>query len=266
METANNTIKILVVEDNKINQIVINNLIQKNGWICTIAQNGRKAIEILEVEKYDVIFMDMFMPVMGGIEATNIIRKNKLLKDIPIIALTACSLKNNKEKLLNIGMNDCLSKPIKDEELYYMVIKHLHLLEFNGDEKKKKEYFDAFKNLEKLVAGDKKLVIELSEKLVQLFSNDRAQEVLNLIELKSFQEVRDLLHMLKGALSNFQLKSIQRFLEELIFCVNENDKEQVVIILKNIGIKMKEFEEFLNIYEKEAKIWRKIKEKHVAIR
>lgn len=122
--------KILYVEDNKMNQMVIKMIIKK--WKNTnldIVENGQECLSILENNNYDLILMDLQMPVMDGFEATIAIRKgnsgiNK--KDIPIIAVTADVMETTKQTVFDIGMNDYLTKPIDKELLFERII---HLLQ-----------------------------------------------------------------------------------------------------------------------------------------
>jgi CheY-like chemotaxis protein len=109
--------KVLVVEDNPVNMTLIEALLKKYGIIIDKASNGKEAVEKLRVNSsYDVVFMDRSMPEMNGIEATKIIR-NDISKEIPIIALTAAVMQEDREQALDAGMNDFMEKPIKVDRL-----------------------------------------------------------------------------------------------------------------------------------------------------
>lgn len=115
--------KILVVEDNETNQKVIYHMLKKAGIVCTIACNGREAVKLLEEgHTYDLVIMDLQMPEMDGFETTKYIR-TKLNLPIPIIAMTASALRNEKLKCLELGMNEYLTKPFVPAELYHQ-LKH----------------------------------------------------------------------------------------------------------------------------------------------
>lgn len=114
--------KILVVEDNQINQFLVISLLKKWELILEVADNGAIAIEKIKENKYDLILMDMQMPIMGGIEATAIIR-NELKLTIPIIALTARAIKGDDKECLNAGMDDYVSKPFNESELVNKISK-----------------------------------------------------------------------------------------------------------------------------------------------
>ncbi len=120
-------IHVLVAEDNLINQKLIINVLNRIGVEVSVANNGLEALEHRMADAYDLIFMDIEMPVMGGIEATakilNYERTQKLLH-VPIIALTANALSGDKEKYLGVGMDDYLSKPLKLDALRAILEHH----------------------------------------------------------------------------------------------------------------------------------------------
>jgi len=110
-------LNILIAEDNLINQKLAVRILNKLGYEPEIANDGKEAVEMFKDKLYDVILMDMQMPVMDGIEATQTIRNNQMLKQPQIIAMTANAMAEDREKCLREGMNDYISKPIKLEEL-----------------------------------------------------------------------------------------------------------------------------------------------------
>ncbi|WP_227658656.1 ATP-binding protein [Flavobacterium haoranii] len=114
---------ILLVEDNKINQMITKKMLEKKGMECTVLENGEDAIENLKENQYDLVLMDVHLPGINGTEATAIIRKFD--SKTPIIALTAISLNENREMLLSFGMNDVITKPFIPEEFYNTISNHL---------------------------------------------------------------------------------------------------------------------------------------------
>ena len=116
-------IRVLLVEDNLINRKLASKLLEKKGAKIVCATNGVEALEILQKEQFDLVLMDIQMPVMDGFEATKQIRsmENEKNSNIPVIAMTAHALKGDRDKCLAAGMDDYLSKPIKANELYKKV-------------------------------------------------------------------------------------------------------------------------------------------------
>lgn len=114
-------IKVLVVEDIALNQLLMRTVLNDFGFECEIAANGKLAIALLESRKFDIILMDLQMPEMNGFEATEIIR-NKMKLEIPIIALTADVTTVDLAKCKSVGMNDYIAKPIDERLLYSKVI------------------------------------------------------------------------------------------------------------------------------------------------
>lgn len=115
---------VLLVEDHKINQVYATSILEDHAINVHLAENGKEAIDLLMKNEYDIILMDMQMPIMGGIEATRIIRMD-LKMDIPIIALTANALTGESDKCVQVGMDDFVSKPFKDIELLNKISKFL---------------------------------------------------------------------------------------------------------------------------------------------
>jgi CheY-like chemotaxis protein len=122
--TSSESMRILLAEDNLSNQKVALTMLKRLGYEADAVTNGLDALRALESKHYDVVLMDIRMPVMDGLEATRVIRQR--LQDRPkIIAVTAYALKGDRDKCLAAGMNDYISKPIRLEELAKLLRKHL---------------------------------------------------------------------------------------------------------------------------------------------
>ncbi len=109
---------LLLVEDNQINQIIAEELLQSVGYTLDIANNGQEAIDMLNNSSYDLVLMDIQMPIMDGLTATQAIRQNSKFEHIPIVAMSAHAMTGDKEKSLKSGMNDHITKPIVPNILY----------------------------------------------------------------------------------------------------------------------------------------------------
>ncbi len=121
LDTEFKNVKVLVVEDIALNQLLMKTLLDELGFECDLAYNGKIAIEKMENSKYDIILMDLQMPEMNGFEATDYIR-NQMKSDIPIIAITADVTTVDLAKCKAVGMNDYISKPVDERLLYTKII------------------------------------------------------------------------------------------------------------------------------------------------
>jgi signal transduction histidine kinase/ActR/RegA family two-component response regulator len=121
------TARLLLVEDNPVNQKVVLGILRKKGYRIDIANHGREAIDKLEsaATPYDVVLMDVQMPVLDGLEATRILRGNPRWNDLPIIAMTAHAMTGDRERCLAAGMSGYISKPIQPANLISMVDQYL---------------------------------------------------------------------------------------------------------------------------------------------
>jgi two-component system, sensor histidine kinase len=108
--------KILVADDNHVNQVVMKHVLGLLGGTAEYVSDGSQAVELLSKQSFDIVLMDIQMPVMDGLEATKYIR-NQLQKDVPIIATTAFSFDSEKEDCMEAGMNYYLSKPFTVQQL-----------------------------------------------------------------------------------------------------------------------------------------------------
>ena len=117
----------MVAEDNKINFFVANKFLSGWGTLVTHAENGQIALDLLEKEEFDLVLMDLHMPVLDGIEAIRIIRKseNPLISSIPIVALTAAVMSESLDKLDELNINDYVLKPFKPHDLFERLYKNI---------------------------------------------------------------------------------------------------------------------------------------------
>jgi PAS domain S-box-containing protein len=116
-ERLSRSVKALLVEDNRINQMVAEHILQEIGVESDTAENGLEAIKLLETHQYDIIFMDCHMPVMDGFEATKKIRNNIKYKHLPIVAITAGTLEQEHCQCIDSGMNAVITKPFKANDI-----------------------------------------------------------------------------------------------------------------------------------------------------
>ena len=148
------SLKVLVVEDNAVNQKLTQVLLKKLRHRTVIAANGRAAISALKKQAFDLVLMDIQMPVMGGLEAASAIRAEEMRigGHIPIVAMTAHAMSGDRDRAIQAGMDDYISKPIRFEDLRRAIQRHAPagldvaaLLEgVSGDRKLLRELVDLF--------------------------------------------------------------------------------------------------------------------------
>jgi CheY-like chemotaxis protein len=118
--------RVLIVEDNPVNQMVAKKLLQRLGAQITTAMDGAEAVTLVKELEFDIVLMDVQMPVMGGLEATNLIREWEIetrRSRLPIVALTANAMEDDRTESLSAGMDDFLSKPVRKPELEALLAK-----------------------------------------------------------------------------------------------------------------------------------------------
>ena len=117
--------RILLVEDNPINQEVVHDLLEMVGARVAVASDGLQSIQFLNNQPFDLVLMDVHMPIMDGFEATRAIRENPRVADLPIVALTSNALEGDRERCLAAGMSDYISKPIDPNQMFPTLLRHL---------------------------------------------------------------------------------------------------------------------------------------------
>ena len=120
IQEARRRLKVLLAEDNAVNQKLAIKILEKRGHLVSVVSNGQEAIDALKEEHFDLILMDVQMPELDGFEATGRIRNRETEEGghIPIVAMTAHAMKGDRERCLAAGMDDYVSKPIKVSELF----------------------------------------------------------------------------------------------------------------------------------------------------
>ncbi|MEO7192182.1 MAG: response regulator [Vicinamibacterales bacterium] len=209
--------QILLVEDNVVNQRVASGLLSRRGHQVTIAQNGREAIECLERREFDLVLMDLQMPVMGGIEATMAIRQAEVTtgRHIRIVAMTAHALPADRERCLEAGMDGYLSKPITPSELFSVVEQQSGGAPAQAPDAALAAFDES--SLERRLSGDRGLMAEV----IHLFLDDlpaRLAAIDDAISRGHSEDLHVAAHALKGAACNLsatRLSEAARVLEQL---------------------------------------------------
>ena len=196
--------KILVTEDNVINQKLISRILQEHGITVDIANNGLESFEKRRNNDYDLIFMDIQMPVMDGIEATHEIldyEEDEEVPHVPIVALTANALKGDRERFMSEGMDEYITKPIETSELLYILNKFLsHKAKKEGSsqqqsttqETKQVTKTDAPKNNIKATESNKEILIakkfQIESRVLAKIIDNLGYKYNNLSDIKSLKE------------------------------------------------------------------------------
>jgi len=200
-------LSVLVVEDNRVNQTLARRILEQRGHQVTMAENGRQALEALDRGRFDVVLMDVQMPVMNGLEATARIRAREQGGDrhVPIVAMTAHAMRGDRERCLEAGMDGYLVKPIQADEM----IAALERFAGNGQADESVETSGESANLADArtamldhLGGD----LALATELAQIFLEDRDAMVAGIeraIVANDGEGLRIAAHTLKGAVGNF---------------------------------------------------------------
>ncbi len=213
-------IRILLAEDNEMNRLVANTVLENYGVLITEAKNGAEAVDALTKDKYDIVLMDMQMPVMNGMEATGVIR-NKLKLDIPIIALTANAIKGDSERYMAIGMNGFISKPFEENDLINAIVTVLKLEILNpeaGESKKIKATPNrplfSLEKLHQIGRGDKGFI----DRMINLFLQQMPEiisELHNAFEREDMLSIRKIAHRVKPMIDSLDILSLKDVIREL---------------------------------------------------
>ncbi|MFD0692632.1 response regulator [Paenibacillus sp. GCM10027628] len=195
------THRILLVEDNEINQTVARSLLENESCQVDVANNGFEALDRLQNESYDLIFMDIHMPELDGIETTKQIRQKPEWRHIPIIALTADSTSEQRKACMMAGMNDTVSKPITPERLFEVVDRYLQ----EGC-KTKVHGLDIDQALVRF-SGKSYLYDQMLRKFYEQYG-DATQQLKKWIQHENYSEAIHYLHTLRGTSSNLSANRV----------------------------------------------------------
>jgi CheY-like chemotaxis protein len=194
--------RILLVEDNVVNQRVALGLLNRRGHDVRIAGNGREALDILGHERFDVVLMDLQMPVMGGIEAAREIREREAATGdhVRIVAMTAHAMTGDRDRCLAAGMDAYMSKPINPKVLFSLIEQPSSQSHPAAAAAPSAKIFDRQALLNR-VAGDE----ELMDDVIRIFLEDCARQLTAIrgaVDQKSPDAIRSAAHALKGAAGN----------------------------------------------------------------
>lgn len=246
--------RILIVEDNEMNRFIARQSLLRANCVIVEATNGYEAIEILKQRRFDLVLMDIQMPEMDGVEATQYIRE-VLHLTLPVVALTANAFKHDIDLYMKSGMNDFLIKPYKEEELFEKVEqiirkKHLkpkpdvnHLSPVNNTEPR----LYSLNQIETISRGDRNFVLTMVAMFLKL-SEETIANLNTAIQQNEIETIKRLAHKIKPSLENLNVKEVYHEIQllESFNPVTETPEklksvvELVISVLKEVNVRLRQ--------------------------
>ncbi|TVQ67549.1 MAG: response regulator [Balneolaceae bacterium] len=223
---------ILIVEDNDMNRFIAIQSLHYFGCLVDEATNGREAAEKVKKNNYDLILMDIQMPVMDGLEATLFIR-NELKLTTPIVALTANAFRHDIDRYLKAGMDNFVTKPFSEEELFYKIEPFLVQRPVNKSKPEAETMLYDLTTLQELSRGDTNFV----NKMVEVFAEQAEKAILELddaLHRKEFQQINKTAHRIKPGIDNMGIKSLTGKIRELELFPIEGDEHERALLLEDV--------------------------------
>ncbi len=242
--------KILLVEDNEINQLLAQEILQEVGFVVTIANDGSEAVSMVRERKFDAVLMDVQMPVMDGHQATREIRKDKRFRDLPIIAMTAHAMTGDKEKSLEAGMNHHITKPINPHELFSTLLVWIKPgqriisddIPSKIDQKIEQKDGRPLKDIPGIevetglarTLGNRTLYMNLLAKFHREFA-DVASQVKDALDNDDTEQAQHLIHTIKGVSGSIGANDLERAASELEAAVIRKEANKIEALIKSFN-------------------------------
>lgn len=234
-----NTLKILLAEDDLISRRLIKILIDKIGYNIKTVENGQQVIEEMKNNAYDLILMDIQMPILDGLEATKKIRDMENVqqsKRIPVIAVTAHAMLGDKEKCLNSGMDDYMTKPIEEVEL----IKKIQKYTTSKEENLKIANIERLDNL----LGNRDDVVEIINDFISYYP-EQLKNIQEAYEESDWGRLKDLAHKLKGSVSNFEAEQVVDCCKNIEIYAKEGKIEMIDVEMQKLPSDIEKLKNYL---------------------
>lgn len=264
--------RMLLVEDNPINQQVAEQILQPTGINILSAPNGAEAVRMVQENGFDIVLMDIQMPEMDGYEATDIIRKKLCMKDLPIIAMTAHAMRGDKEKCLASGMDDYIPKPIDKEQMISTIRTHLkpngpqeqlepEQVNISQPEEQTKTTPDTklenkqcheinLDDVLERIGGDMAILVSILRNFKE-HNTTFSTEVRDLLQSDQLMEAGDKAHTLKGSAANISAGELAAAALELEKACKEDLKEDAVIALQKTAKRLELLYAEISMLEKD---------------
>jgi CheY-like chemotaxis protein len=233
------------VDDNELNQEVATELLREAGFVVDLASNGLIALNQARTTDYDIVLMDMQMPVMDGLTATKEIRKEVHLKDLPVVAMTANAMQGDRDRCIAAGMNDHVAKPIEPEDLWKALLKWIkprHRISTRSTGKPKVEEdialpsdikgLDINNGLRRML-GKKSLYLTMLRKFAAGQKSTPA-EIMLALDRNDWMVAERLAHTLKGVAGNISATVLHQLAENLEAAIKARAARQVIDAAVNL--------------------------------
>ncbi|GJM28686.1 MAG: hypothetical protein DHS20C17_13210 [Cyclobacteriaceae bacterium] len=240
------TPRILLVDDNQVNRQVANEMLKSAGCEVELASNGHEAIARATAKEYDLIFMDIQMPEMDGVTATQKLKEMKLPKLPPIVAMTAYGMEPDRERFLKQGLDDYLSKPIKAHNLVSKVKKWV-----NGDLETiqgTKETSDSFKIIDETIISQltkysgPEMVLEILKDF-ERETQEQVDQCQHSLKEKDYQSILRELHTMKGSAGTLGIERLAQKAKQIEINLKSDEHQEIALELLELNKIFKEFQD-----------------------
>lgn len=218
-KTEEATHRVLVVDDQKTNRILAVQMLENRGIFCDVAENGAEAVEACRRKEYQLVLMDVQMPVMDGLEATRQIRNLREHPQPRIIAMTAHAMKEDEEKCLAAGMDACLTKPVDFDNLNALLPEENEI--------------STFHHLMKEGGIDEEAAAEILEIAIESWKEE-ASELEKKLAQNDLKAVANILHKVKGSAANLGINSLEHLAKEAEAFLEEEEKEGLRVAVEDM--------------------------------
>lgn len=242
-------VSVLAAEDVEINRLVLEDILDQEGASYVFTENGQQALEQVKEQganAFSVVLMDIQMPVMDGYEATR--RIHEIYEDLPVIGLTAHALEEEKQRCLDAGMLDHVSKPVNTDELVSVILRHLHMQPDTAEVTTDSPCSNTRCNTMNETASNDDIIIDesalttrykghetLINKLVSTFLSahcETSKQIRAAIEERDFEKLHKIAHTLKGISGNLEAKQLSVISERAQILTDDRDEEAFTVCLK----------------------------------